>query len=78
MKATELMTAVRSLGPSELYVPFPLHKRGIPRSLILLLCKLEEETSVRITVNVAEDGLAILCTLICVVEATTTIEISSE
>jgi hypothetical protein len=32
----------------------------------------------RITVNVAEDCLAILCALICVVEATTTIEISSE
>src|ERR1700722_9609239 len=31
----------------------------------------------RITVNVAEDRLAILCALICVVEATTTIEISS-
>ena len=72
------MTTVRSLGPSELYVPFPLHKRGFSRSLILLLYKLEEETSVRITVNVAEDGLTILCTLICVVEATTTIEISSE
>jgi hypothetical protein len=78
VKATELMTAVRSLGPSELYIPFSLHECGFPRSLIPLLCKLQEEISVRITVNVAEDRLAILCALICVVEATTTIEISSE